>query len=72
MAGLKYLFNPCARLDARLHTGLDPEVVPRLDDKYSVTQSQTGDYCYAKWWDGGPIREPEPRRREKMEAASGT
>ena len=37
MEGLEYLLNPCARLDAQLHPGLEPEVGYSLDDKYSVT-----------------------------------
>ena len=30
MGGLKYLLNPCARLDTRLHPGLDPGLDPRV------------------------------------------
>ena len=42
LGGLEYLLNPCARLDARLHPGLDPEVGSSLDDEYSVTCVATG------------------------------
>ena len=53
--GFKSLLNPCTRLDELLHPELYPEVGSILDDKYSVTQSLPGYYCYVKWWDGGPI-----------------
>ena len=41
MAGLEYLLNPCARLDERLHPGLDPYVGSSLDDEYSVIRVAT-------------------------------
>ena len=41
LGGLESLLNPCARLDARLHPGLDPEVGTSLDDEYSVTRVAT-------------------------------
>ena len=56
--------NPCAQLDAQLHTGLDLKVVSSLGDEYSVTKSLKRDYCYVKWWDGGLILLAEPRQRK--------
>ena len=38
---LEYPLNPCARLDAQLHPGLDPEVGSSLADEYSVTRVAT-------------------------------
>ena len=38
LGGLKYLLNPCAQLDTRLHTGLDLGVVSSLEYEYSVTR----------------------------------
>ena len=35
------------------------------DYEYSVTQSMPGDYCYVKWWDGGPIPRAELRGEDK-------
>ena len=68
MAGLEYLLCPCARLDAGLHPGLDPEVGSSLDDSYSVTQSPPGNYCYVKWWDGGPILRASTKARNEIES----
>ena len=66
------LFNPCTRLDARLHPGLDPEVVSSLDDKYIANQSMPVDYYYAKWWDGGLIpRDSTKKARTKLKDTSG-
>ena len=67
------LLNPYARLDARLHPGLDSEVGSSLDEEYSVTQLLPGDYYYVKWWGGGPI--PLSNTKEEMtkvKDASGT
>ena len=41
LGGLDTLLNPYARLDARLHLVLDPEVGSSLDDEYSVTRVAT-------------------------------
>ena len=41
MAGLEYIINPSAQLDAKLHLGLDPEVGSSLDNKYTVTRVAT-------------------------------
>ena len=35
-----------------------------LEYDCSVTQLLLGDYCYVKWWDGGPILQAEPSRAE--------
>ena len=40
LGGLEYLLNPCSRLDAQLHPGLEPALGSNLDDEYSVTQYQ--------------------------------
>ena len=56
LAGLEYLLNPCARLDARLHPGLDLEVESSLDEEYSVTCVATKVVWYipcVRWIRGG-------------------
>ena len=56
MTGKEYLLNPCAKLDSRLHTGLDPEVVSIIDYEYSVTCVATKVAChipYVIWSRGG-------------------
>ena len=35
--GYNIFLTPCTRMDARLHLGLDPELIFILDDEYSVT-----------------------------------
>ena len=47
MTGQEHLLNPCAKLDSRLHTGPDPEVVSIIDYKYSVTRVATKVGCYS-------------------------
>ena len=64
MGGLESLINPCARLDAQLHPGLEPGVVFRLEYECSVTQLHPGDYICVKWWDGGKILRAEPRQKD--------
>ena len=49
-------------MDARLHPGMNQEVVFRLDDKYSATQSPLGGYKYVKWWYVGPVSRSNPRK----------
>ena len=71
MAGQEYIFNPCARPDKRLHTGLDPEVGSSLDYEYSVTQSPPGGYCDVKWWDGRLVSRASTKARNKVKAVSG-
>ena len=61
MGVLESLLNPFARLDTQLRPGLDPGVGSSLQYEYSVIQSPPVDYCYFKWWDGGPILRAEPR-----------
>ena len=46
---------------------MDPEVGSSLDDKYSVTQSLPGDYCYIKCWYGGPISRAIAKARNESE-----
>ena len=70
---LSSLLNPCARLDTRLHPGLEPVLDPglgvSLEYECSVTQSPPGDYLSVKCWDGALILRVEPIRgkRTKLE-----
>ena len=63
--GLKYLLNPCTRLDTLLYLGQYLGVVSNLEYKCSVTQSPLEDYCYVKCWGGGPILRADPRRKDE-------
>ena len=58
MGGLEYLLNLCARQDARVHPGMDPEVGSSLDDEYSVIFVATEVAWYktcVMWSRGGAI-----------------
>ena len=56
MAGLEPLLNPCVRLDAGIHPGMDLEMGSSLDDEYSVTHVATEVAWYSPcvmWSRGG-------------------
>ena len=63
--GVESILNPCTRLDTQLCPGLNPGGGSSLEYECSVTQSLPGYYRYVKWWDGGPILQADPRRKDK-------
>ena len=65
LVGLDYFLNPCARLDAQLHPGINQYVGSSIEDKYSVTQSPPGYYNYAKCWDVRPVSRADLRKADK-------